>query len=81
MKRAELVAEREDMNSIAFDAVKEDGKMDCFSRSGDFDARVEVEEIGVETPELTVTMMGVIKKERKVWEIRDVLNPYSTYVT
>lgn len=65
MKRAELVVEREDMNSMIFDAVKE-GKMDCFSRSGDFDARVEVEEIGVERPELSVTMMGVIKKEKKV---------------
>lgn len=66
MKRAELVVEREDMNSMIFDAVKEEGKMDCFSRSGDFDARVEVEEIGVERPELSVTMMGVIKKEKKV---------------
>lgn len=37
--------------------------MDCFSKNGDLDVRVEVEEIGVERPEWSVAMMGVIKKK------------------
>jgi len=42
----------------------------CFSRSRDLDVRVEEEEIGVERPELSVAMMGVMKKieGKKVWE-------------
>lgn len=39
--------------------------MGSFSRKRDFDVRVEVEEIGVERPELSVDMMVVIKRKWK----------------